>query len=89
MTGTIEALWNGELVSCEHCGAHDERANELVVSLSRSRDKLCGGLSESQKEAFQAYMDRSEEYTLRMMELAFRDGFSVGMRLLAEGIYGA
>lgn len=21
MTHTIEALWNGELVSCEHCGA--------------------------------------------------------------------
>lgn len=88
MTNTIEALWNGELASCEHCGAHDERANRLVGLMTRSRDSLCGGLTEEQQEVFQSYIDHTEEYVLRMMELAFCDGFSVGTRLLAEGLYG-
>ena len=30
MTRTIEALWNGELAFCEHCGAHDSEANRLI-----------------------------------------------------------
>ena len=35
----------------------------------------------------QSYVDQTERYTLRMMELAFRDGFSVGVQLLTEGLY--
>lgn len=88
MTNTIEALWNGELAFCEHCGAYDQRANELVARMARSRDRLCEGLTEEQKEVFQSYVDQSEAYVLRMMELAFCDGFSVAARLLTEGLYG-
>lgn len=88
MTHTIEDLWNGNLAFCEHCGAHDAQANHLVGLMARSRENLSGGLTEAQKEVFQAYMDHAEAYVLRMMELAFCDGFSLGTRLLAEGLYG-
>ena len=88
MTNTMEALWNGELAFCEHCGAHDARANDLICLMARSRDSLSSGLTEGQRAEFQNYMDRSEEYALRMMELAFCDGFSIATRLLAESLYG-
>ena len=89
MTQTIEALWNGELAFAEHCGAHDSQANQLVRELGQSRDSLLVQMSLPQRELLERYVDQTERYTLRMMELAFRDGFSVGVRLLAEGIYEA
>ena len=36
MTQTIEALWNGELAFSEHCGAHDQQANQLVRELGKA-----------------------------------------------------
>ena len=81
MTHTIEDLWNGELGFCEHCGAYDPEANRLVRELAQ--------LQEGQREQLQGYIDQTERYTLRMMELAFRDGFSAGVKLLTDGLYHA
>ena len=87
MTRTIEALWNGDLAFCEHCGAHDSEANRLIRETAKNRDALLAQLSQEQQMLLQSYVDQTERYTLRMMELAFRDGFSVGVRLLTEGLY--
>jgi hypothetical protein len=46
-------------------------------------------LQDGQREQLQGYIDRTERYTLRMMELAFQDGFSAGVKLLTEGLYHA
>lgn len=89
MTNTIEALWNGELAFVEHCGAHDDAANALVCEMEQCREGLWPQLGESQREQVQGYLDRMERYTMRMMELAFRDGFCAGMQLLSEGLHGA
>ena len=89
MTQTIEALWNGELAFSEHCGAHDQQANQLVRELGKSRDSLLEQMSQPQRELLERYVDQTERYTLRMMELAFRDGFCAGMQLLSEGLHGA
>ena len=88
MTQAIEALWNGELAFAEHCGAHDQQANQLVRELGKSRDSLLEQMSQPQRELLERYVDQTERYTLRMMELAFRDGFSVGVGLLTEALYG-
>ena len=88
MTQTIEALWNGELAFAEHCGAHDQQANQLVRELGQSRDSLLEQMPQPQRELLERYVDQTERYTLRMMELAFRDGFSVGVELLTEALYG-
>lgn len=87
MTHTIEDLWKGELAFCEHCGAHDLEANRLVRELGRYRDGLMLQLPEPQREQLEGYIDQMERYTLRMMELAFGDGFAAGVQLLAEGLY--
>lgn len=85
---TIIDLWNGNIAPCEHCGAHDPAANELIGLIERNRESLSRGLTEAQMETFQKYIDCSDEYLLRMLELAFCDGFTLGSRLAVESLYG-
>lgn len=73
---TVTDLWNGNIVPCEHCGSHDPVINELMCLIERNRENLSRGLTEAQIEIFQKYMDCSEEYLLRMMELAFCMAFA-------------
>lgn len=81
---TITELWNGNIAPCEQCGAHDPETNHLIHLMERNRAGLCEGLTEKQMEIFQKYMDCSEEYLLRMLELAFCDGFCLGGKLAME-----
>jgi len=84
MTQTIADLWNGNIAPCEHCGAHNPAINNLLGLMERNRENLSNGLTEAQMEVFQKYIDTSDEYLLRMLELAFYDGFSLGGKLIAE-----
>lgn len=86
MTQAIYDLWNGNIAPAEHCGSHDPEANRLTDLIERNREKLCVGLTAAQKEMFEKYIDCSEEYLLRMMELAFCDGFCLGSRLVTESL---
>lgn len=86
MTKTIVDLWNGNITHCEHCGAHDPELNHLIGLIERNREKLCTGLTEAQMETFQKYIDCTEEYLLRMLELAFSDGFCLGSKLSVEAL---
>jgi len=81
---TILDLWNGNISPYEHCGSHDPVIKNLTELIERNRENLSGGLSEAQMETFQKYMDCSDEYLLRMLELAFHDGFCLGSKLVME-----
>ena len=87
MEETIKDLWNGNIAPCEHCGAHDLEANRLIRLMEQNREALRSGLTAAQVEVFQKYIDHSEEYLLRMLELAFCDGFSLGSKLAVEVLY--
>jgi len=54
--------------------------------IERNRETLSRGLTEAQMETFQKYIDCSDEYLLRMLELAFSDGFCLGGKLVMEAI---
>ena len=84
MTPTINELWNGNISPAEHCGDNDLLISELHSLMEKNRKNLSSGLSVSQMEIFQKYMDCSEEYLFRMLELAFCDGFCLGTKLVAE-----
>lgn len=88
MKETIGELWNGSIAPCEHCGSHDLKTNNLIGLMERNREKLCGGLTAAQKETFQKYIDCSEEYLLRMLEVAFHDGFCLASKLMVEALTG-
>ena len=84
MPQTITDLWNGNIAPCEHCGSHDPEINKLMGLIEGNREKLSYGLTDDQMELFQRFMDYSDEYTLRMLELAFYDGFCLGTKLVME-----
>lgn len=86
MPQTIINLWNGNIAPCEHCGSHDTEVKHLIGLMERNRETLCEGLTAAQRETFQKYIDCSEEYLLRMLELAFCDGFCLGSRLIMESL---
>ena len=86
MMATIIELWNGNIAPGEHCGAHDPQVNQLIALMERNREQLCDGLTAAQKEIFEKYIDCSEEHLLRMLELAFGEGFCLGSRLVMESI---
>lgn len=86
MSQTISDLWNGNIAPVEHCGSHDMEANHLISLMERNREDLCKSLTSAQTEIFQKYIDCHEEYLLRMLELAFCEGFTVGTRLTVESL---
>ena len=81
---TIIDLWNGNIAPCEHCGSHDPVINNLIGLIERNREKLSSGLTEAQMETLQKYVECSDEYLLRMLELAFCDGFCLDSKLVME-----
>ena len=81
---TLIDLWNGNIAPCEHCGSHDSEINHLFGLKERNREHLSRGLTEAQMETFQKYMDCSDEYLFRMLELAFSEGFCLGSKLVME-----
>jgi len=83
---TIVDLWNGNIAPCDYCGSHDSEANHLVYLMEKNRETLREGLTDAQAEILQKYIDCSEEYLFRMMELAFCDGFRTGGKLTMEMI---
>jgi len=84
MNGTIIDLWNGNIAPCERCGCGDPVIHDLMETLERNRRQLYSELTTSQMEILQKYIDCHDEYLLRMLELAFSDGFSLGSRLTVE-----
>ena len=84
MKQTITDLWNGNLAPVEHCGSRNPQVNELVCLIEQNRENLNDGLTQVQRETFQKYIDCSEEYLLRMLELAFYDGFCLAGKLAVE-----
>lgn len=83
---TIIDLWNGNITPCEHCGAHDAEVKDLLGLMNRNCEILREGLTDKQTEILQKYIDCSEEYLLRMLELAFSEGFCIGGKLVMEMI---
>ena len=86
MMQAISDLWNGNIAPCEHCGSHDAEANELLGRMERIHELLRNSLTEVQKDNFQNYIDCSDAYLLRMLELAFCEGFCLGSKLTAESL---
>lgn len=86
MTQIISDLWNGNIAPCEHCGARDAEADHLIDLMERNRIALCKDMTDAQKETLQKYINCSEDYLTRMLELAFCDGFCLGSKLAMESL---
>lgn len=86
MSQTIISLWNGNLSPSEFCGKHDMEAEYLLQLRERNAHKLIAELTVEQHNTFQKFADCCDEYCMRMLELAFCEGFKLGTRLAVESL---
>ena len=83
---TIVDLWYGNINPSERCGAEDPQIRQLIALMARHQQALRGKLPEEQIQIFQKYVDCSDEYLLRMLELAFCQGVCLGEKLVTEAL---
>ena len=86
MSQRIIDLWRGDIAPLDRCGIGDREANLLLQNMDRLQTKLEEGLTEAQKGHFEDYVQKTDQSYLRMLELAFKEGFSLGSRLTAEAM---
>ena len=88
MKSMIEELWNGNIFPAEICGVGDPEIEDLVRLIERHRERLLGELNREQKDVFEKYADCEDEYACLITARAFRDGFRLAGRLMAEMLAG-
>ena len=86
MSGMTSKLWNGSLAPVRQLGEGSGECKELERLMERNLETLERELSGSAKETFRKYNLCVEEYLLACCEQSFCDGFSLGARIIAEGV---
>lgn len=83
---TIIDLWRDDIAPMERCGAYDREGNLLAMQLDRLQTKMENSIADEQKELFHEFIKQTDLLSLRMQELAFQEGFSLGSKLTAEAL---
>ena len=86
MNSAIEELWNGQVAPAACCGVGDPEIENLIILIERHKDQLNKELKEQDKSIFEKYVDCAEEYTCLISQTAFRDGFMLAVKLMAEAL---
>lgn len=82
----LEELWYGNIDPHEAILQNDKQFKNLLSLMGRNRDRLSDTLTEQQKETLEKYDAAINEMHSLAELTAFRYGFSLGTRLIAESI---
>ena len=82
----LKDLWYGNIDTHEAILQDDKRFKSLLALMGRNRDKLADTLTEQQKEMLEKYDDTVNEMHSLSEQAAFQYGFSLGVRLVMEGM---
>ena len=88
MFTTIRKLCCGDLEPAWERGRDRKEMKEVEGLMRRNLDKLDASLGEEEKKLLTKYFDSESEYSLLQTEQAFYEGFSLGVRLVAEAMVG-
>lgn len=86
MKSIFEQLWNGNIKPYENSGRNDPEVEELAGFMIRNKNALDELLQEEQKKALDKYITCCDSYYYLLTVHAFRDGFSLASKLLAEAL---
>ncbi len=86
MSQTIIDLWKGDIAPIDRCGAFDTEATRLSLQMDRMQTKSRRSFDRSAKNVFLDFVEKTDCFYLRMMELAFQEGFSLGSKLTSEAL---
>lgn len=82
----LEDLWYGNINPHETYLNGNCRFKHRLSLMGKNRDKLNDTLTEQQKEILAKYDDAVNEMHSLAEEAAFQYGFSLGVRLMMEGV---
>lgn len=83
---TLEDLWYGNINPHETFLIQNRQFKRLLSLMGRNRENLTDTLTDQQKELLEKYDDTINETHALAEQAAFRYGFALGMRLMAESI---
>ena len=83
---TLEDLWYGNINPHETFLIQNRQFKRLLSLMGRNRENLTDTLTDLQKELLEKYDDTINEMHALAEQAAFRYGFALGMRLMAESI---
>lgn len=79
----LEELWYGNINPSEDRDISDEE-KKLVELMARHQEHLTSKLKDKELEAFQKYIECSDEYTSLVECRAFEIGFKIAVELLVK-----
>ena len=82
----LEDLWYGNINPRETFLNGNCRFEHLLSLMGKNRDKLGDTLTEHQKELLEKYDEADNEMHSLAEQAAFQYGFSLGVRLMMEGM---
>ena len=82
----LEDLWYGNIDPHEAILSGDRRFKNLLARMGKNRDNLSDTLTDRQKETLAKYDDAVNEMHSLAEQAAFRYGFALGVRLMAESM---
>lgn len=82
----LEELWYGNINPHEEFLNHNRQHKKLLSLVCRNRDELSNTLTERQIESLDKYDAAANEMRSLSEQLAFRYGFSLGIRLIMESV---
>ena len=82
----LEELWYGNINPHEEFLKHNRQHKKLLSLACRNRDALSAALTECQNETLDKYDATVNEMHFLSEQIAFRYGFSLGVRIMMESI---
>ena len=82
----LEELWYGNINPHEEFLNHNRQHKKLLSLVCRNRDELCNMLTERQIESLDKYDATINEMHSLSEQIAFRYGFSLGVRIMMESV---
>ena len=82
----LEELWYGNINPLEGFLNYNQQHKKLLSRVCRNRDELRATLTERQNEILDKYDANVNEMHSLSEQLAFRYGFSLGVRLMMESV---
>ncbi|MBE6944288.1 MAG: hypothetical protein E7453_08590 [Ruminococcaceae bacterium] len=80
----IDELWYGNVLPTEHCGRNNAMLKKHFHFMLKNKEILDSKLNTEQLQLLNAYTEESDEYTQLLSLEAFREGFSLAIKLLCE-----
>ncbi len=80
----IEQLYYGELIPAAHPPLKLEKWRELIRQVTADEDALLDGMTDEQRQKYQAYYDSASRHHAEEALDSFTLGFRIGARLMLE-----